>query len=205
MGTKWKPHEIELLKQHYSDKTIKELYEILKRSFSSIYSQANLLGLKKSEEHKIKLKIQDIQRLKELGNESRFQKGNKPWNKDLKGYMGANVTSFKKGNKPHNTRKVGDTRIDEDGFLLVKVADKKWIRKEILIWESVHGKVPKGYVVRVKNPALNKYEINNLMLISFAENMRLNTIHRYPEDLKKTIKALSKLNKTIKKYGTKQN
>jgi hypothetical protein len=205
MGNKWQPQEIELLKQHYSDKTIKELCEILQRSERSIYSQANLLGLKKSDEHKIKLKIQDIQRLKELGNESRFQKGNKPWNKDLKGYMGANLTSFKKGNKPHNTRKVGDTRIDEDGFLLVKVADKKWIRKEILIWESIHGKVPKGYVVRVKNSALNKYDINNLMLISFAENMRLNTIHRYPEDLKKTIKALSKLNKTIKKYGTKQN
>jgi hypothetical protein len=205
MGTKWKPHEIELLKQHYSDKAIKELCEILKRSERSIYSQANLLGLKKSDEHIKKLLELEAERLRSFGNKSRFQKGNKPWNKDVKGYMGANVTSFKKGNKPHNTRKVGDTRIDEDGFLLVKIADKQWIRKEILIWESVHGKVPQGYVVRVKNPALNKYDINNLMLISFAENMRLNTIHRYPEDLKKTIKALSKLNKTIKKYGTKQN
>ena len=206
MGTKWKPHEIELLKQHYSDKTIKELCEILKRSERSIYSQANFLCLKKSDEHIKKILELEAERLRSFGNQFRFQKGQKPWNKDVKGYMGANVTSFKKGNKPHNTKQVGDTRIDgKDKFLLVKVADRQWIRKEILIWESVHGKVPKGYVVRVKNPALNKYDINNLMLISWAENLKLNTIHRYPKDLQQTIRALKKLKKAIKKYGTKQN
>jgi hypothetical protein len=206
MKTKWKPHEIELLKQHYSDKTIKELCEILKRSERSIYSQANVLGLKKSDGHIKKLLELEAERLRSFGNQFRFQKGQKPWNKDVKGYMGANVTSFKKGNKPHNIKQVGDTRIDgKDKFLLVKVADRQWIRKEILIWESIHGKVPKGYVVRVKNPALNKYDINNLMLISWAENLKLNTIHRYPKDLQQTIRALKKLKKAIKKYGTKQN
>lgn len=206
MGTKWKPHEIELLKQHYSDKTIKELCEIFKRSERSIYSQADVLGLKKSNEYLKKLKELEAERLKSFGNQYRFQKGQKPWNKDVKGYMGANVTSFKKGIKPHNTRQVGDTRIDgKDMFLLVKVADKQWIRKEILIWESVHGKVPKGHVIRVKNPTLNKYDINNLMLITHAENMLLNSIHRHPKELQQTIRALKKLNKAIKKYGTKQN
>ena len=206
MGTKWKPHEIELLKQHYSDKTIKQLCEILKRSERSIYSQADVLCLKKSDEHLKKLKELEAERLKSFGNEYRFKKGQKPWNKDVKGYMGANVTSFIKGNKPHNTRQVGDTRIDgKDMFLLVKVADKQWIRKEILIWESLHGKVPKGHVIRVKNPTLNKYDINNLMLITHAENMLLNTIHRHPKELQQTIRALKKLNKAIKKYGTKQN
>jgi hypothetical protein len=117
--------------------------------------------------------------------------------------MGANATSFKKGNKPHNTKQVGDTIINKDGFLLVKIADKKWIRKEILIWEEVNGKIPKGHVIRVINPALDKYDINNLMLISFAENMKLNTMHRFPTELKNTIKALSKLKKTIRKHGTK--
>jgi len=206
MGTKWKPHEIELLKQHYSDKAIKELCEIIKRSERSIYSQANLLGLKKSDEHIKKLLELEAERLRNFGNKSRFQKGNKPWNKGVKGFMGANATSFKKGNKPHNTRKVGDTRIDgKDMFLLIKVADKQWIRKEILIWESVHGKIPKGHVVRVKNPLLDKYDINNLMLITHAENMLLNTIHRHPKELQQAIRTLKKLKKAIKKYGTKQN
>jgi hypothetical protein len=121
-----------------------------------------------------------------------------------KGFMGANATSFKKGQKPHNTKEVGSTRIDgKDKFLLVKVADKVWIRKEILIWEEVYGKIPKGSILRVINPLLNKYDINNLMLISKGENMKLNAIHRFPEELKKTIRALIKLKKTIRKNGKK--
>jgi len=202
MGTKWKPHEIELLKQHYSDKTIKQLCEIINRSEKSIYSQANLLGLKKSYEHMQMLKKNDAENIQKLGLNFRFKKNDTPWNLGAKGYMGSNATSFKKGNKPHNTKQVGDTIINKDGFLLVKIADKKWIRKEILIWEEVNGKIPKGYVLRVINPALNKYDINNLMLISFAENMKLNTMHRFPKELKNTIKALSKLKKTIRKHGT---
>ena len=205
MGTKWKPHEIELLKQHYSDSNIHELMQMLNKTSGAIYNQAYLNKLKKSAEYEQKRRLQDIKNISK-NTLSRFQKGNKPWNKGVKGFMGANATSFKKGNKPHNTRKVGDTRIDgKDMFLLIKVADKQWIRKEILIWESVHGKVPKGHVVRVKNPSLNKYDINNLMLITHAENMLLNTIHRHPKELQQAIRTLKKLKKAIKKYGTKQN
>ena len=136
----------------------------------------------------------EAERLREFGKETRYQSGHTTWNKGVKGYIGPNKTSFKKGNKPHNTKDVGSTRIDgKDMFLLVKVADRKWIRKEILIWEKVHGKIPKGYVVRVIDPTKNKYDINNLMLISKKDNMKLNTVHRFPEELKKTIRALTKL------------
>jgi hypothetical protein len=202
---KWKPHEIELLKQHYSDSNIHELMQMLNKTSGAIYNQAYLNKLKKSPEYEEKRRLQDIKNISK-NTSSRFQKGNKPWNKGVKGFMGANATSFKKGNKPHNTRKVGDTRIDgKDMFLLIKVADKQWIRKEILIWESVHGKIPKGHVVRVKNPLLDKYDINNLMIITHAENMLLNTIHRHPKELQQAIRTLKKLKKAIKKYGTKQN
>jgi hypothetical protein len=205
MGTKWKPHEIELLKQHYSDLNIHELMQMLNKTSGAIYNQAYLNKLKKSAEYEQKRRLQDIKNISK-NTSSRFQKGSKPWNKGVKGFMGANATSFKKGNKPHNTRKVGDTRIDgKDMFLLIKVADKQWIRKEILIWESVHGKIPKGHVVRVINPFLDKYDINNLMLITHAENMLLNTIHRHPKELQQAIRTLKKLKKAIKKYGTKQN
>jgi len=202
---KWKPHEIELLKQHYSDSNIHELMQMLNKTSGAIYNQAYLNKLKKSAEYEQKRRLQDIKNISK-NTSSRFQKGSKPWNKGVKGFMGANATSFKKGNKPHNTRKVGDTRIDgKDMFLLIKVADKQWIRKEILIWESVHGKIPKAHVVRVKNPFLDKYDINNLMLITHAENMLLNTIHRHPKELQQAIRTLKKLKKAIKKYGTKQN
>jgi hypothetical protein len=204
MRRKWTEDERRVLSALYPDTDIKEICRILDRSDRSIYTQANLLGLKRSEEYMKMLLQIEAKRLREFGNETRFQPGHTTWNKGAKGYIGPNKTSFKKGNKPHNTKEVGDTRIcGKDKFLLVKVADKVWIRKEILIWEEVYGKVPKGYVVRVIDPRKNKYDINNLMIITWSENMKLNTIHKYPEELKKTIRALSKLKKTIRKNAKK--
>jgi len=201
---KWTEAERRALSVLYSDTDIKEICRILERSSSSIYSQANLLGLKRSEEYMKMLLNKEAIRLRKLNNGTKFQPGNVPWNKGVKGYIGANKTSFKKGHKPKNTRQVGDTRIDgKDMFLMVKVADNEWIRKEILIWEEAYGKVPKGCVVRVKDPRKNKYDINNLMLITKSQNLKLNTVHRFPEELKKTIVALTKLKKTIRKNGTK--
>mgnify|MGYP000662133865 CR=1 FL=1 len=204
MRRKWTEDERRVLCALYSDTDIKEICRILGRSDRSIYTQAYLLGLKRSEEYMKMLLQIEAKRLRELGNETRFQTGHTTWNKGAKGSTKANVTSFKKGNKPHNTKEIGSTRIDgKDMFLLVKVADKKWIRKEILIWEEAYGKVPKGSIVRVIDPTKNKYDINNLMLISKGENMKLNTVHRFPEELKKTIRALTKLKKTIRKNGKK--
>ena len=45
---RWKPHEIELLKQHYADSNIHELMQMLNKSDRKIYNQARNLGLKKS-------------------------------------------------------------------------------------------------------------------------------------------------------------
>jgi hypothetical protein len=206
MKRKWTEDEMRILRELYPHTRTDELCNILNRSASSIYGQAYAHGIKKTQEFINYLLSLEADRLRKSGAATRYKKGNDTWNKGKKGFMGPNVTSFKKGNKPHNTREVGSIRIDgKDKFLLVKVADKVWIRKEILIWEEVNGPIPKGCVVRVKDPRQNKYEINNLMLISRGHNMKLNTMHRYPEELKKTMRALQKLKRTIKKNGKKQN
>ena len=206
MKRKWTEDERRILRELYPHTRTDELCIILNRSASSIYGQVYAHGIKKTQEFINYLLSLEADRLRKSGAATRYKKGNDTWNKGKKGFMGPNVTSFKKGNKPHNTREVGSTRIDgKDKFLLVKVADKKWIRKEILIWEEVNGPIPKGCVVRVKDPRQNKYDINNLMLISRGQNMKLNTMHRYPEELKKTMRALQKLKRTIKKNGKKQN
>ena len=206
MKRKWTEGEMRILRELYPHTRTDELCIILNRSASSIYGQAYAHRIKKTQEFINYLLSLEADRLRKSGAATRYKKGNDTWNKGKKGFMGANATSFKKGQKPHNTKEVGSTRIDgKDKFLLVKVADKVWIRKEILIWEEVYGKVPKGCVVRVKDARQNKYDINNLMLISRGQNMKLNTMHRYPEELKKTMRALQKLKRTIKKNGKKQN
>jgi len=50
-------------------------------------------------------------------------------------------------------------------------------------------------VFRDRNP--QHIELDNLELVTRAENMRRNTIHRYPPELKSTIRQLSKLKRAI--------
>lgn len=193
---RWKPHEIELLKQHYADSNIHELMQMLNKSDRKIYNQARNLGLKKSAAYEEKRRLFDIENLRK-NTTKRFQKGQTPWNKGIKGSIPNNATSFKKGNLPHNTRNEGETRLNKEGYLLVKIAHKKWVRKHYLIWEKVNGKVPKGHVLRLKDNNCENYDISNIELISRADNMRLNTMHRFPEELKQTIRLLKKLKKKI--------
>lgn len=193
---RWKPHEKELLKQHYADSTIHELMQMLNKTASSIYSQAYLLNLKKSAKYEEKRRIFDIENIRK-NTTKRFQKGNKPWNKGIKGSIPNNVTSFKKGQLPHNTRNEGETRLNKEGYLLVKIAHKKWIRKHRLIWEEAHGEIPQGYVIKIKDGNKENYSLENMELISCADNMRLNAIHRFPTELKQAIRLLKKLKKKI--------
>ena len=193
---RWKPHEIELLKQHYPTTGIHELMKMLNKTDRKIYNQAQNLGLKKTTEYLEAYYKESAERVK-YSDATRFQKGQTPWNKGVKGYMGANVTSFKKGIIPHNTRKEGETRTDKEGYVLVKVGNSKWIRKHRVIWEEANGEIPKGYVIRIKDGNKENYSLDNMELITQADNMRLNTLHQYPEDLKKTIVLLNKLKKKI--------
>ena len=108
-----------------------------------------------------------------------FEKGIKTWNKGLKGYMGANSTSFKKGNTPFNHKPVGHERITVDGYVEIKTAEPNVFElKHRQIWEQQHGKIPDNYVLVFKNMNKQDCRIENLMLISRAELVRLNQSYR---------------------------
>ena len=200
---KWTDDEMRILRELYPHTRTEELCNILNRSASSVYGQAFAYGIKKSQEFIDYLLSLEAERLKKYGAVTRYKKGQVAWNKNVKGYMGANVTSFKKGQLPHNTKKEGDTRLDKEGYVLVKIGHKKWIRKHKLVWEEANGPIPKGHVIRIKDRNKENFSLDNMELITQAENMRRNTVHRYPEELKKTMRALQKLKKTIKKRGKK--
>jgi len=103
------------------------------------------------------------------GRTGQLQKGHSTWNKGKSGYMGANATSFKKGQLPHNTRPDGSERIcSKDGYTLIKV-NGKFILKHRWIWEQHHGKIPKGYNVVFKDRDKTNFDIDNLILMSYAE------------------------------------
>ena len=108
-----------------------------------------------------------------------FSPGQKSWNKGLKGYMGANSTSFKKGNVPLNHKPVGYERITVDGYVEIKTAEPNVFElKHRHIWEKQHGKTPENHVLVFKNMDKQDCRIENLMLISRAELVRLNQSYR---------------------------
>ena len=104
-----------------------------------------------------------------------FKKGNTPWNKGLKGYIGVNKTSFKKGNKPNQYREIGSERIDKDGLIQVKVKDPNiWEYKHRYIYEQNIGEIKKGNVVIFLDGNNRNFNTDNLMQITRSQLLILN-------------------------------
>jgi hypothetical protein len=179
---------------------------ILKRPLSGVYGKAHTMGLKKSREYLIKMAEREAKKLSEFGKNYQFKKGNVPYNYGQKMstllYEKCKKTMFKKGQKPHNTRKEGEESKSQDGYTYVKIADNNWRLKHRVVYENVNGPIPADHIVVFKDNNQLNFDINNLMLISKAENMLRNTIHQYPEPIQQIIKLNNKLKKQI---NAKQN
>jgi hypothetical protein len=109
---------------------------------------------------------------------------------------------FKKGNKPFNTREANATSIRKDStgrlYHYSKIADSVWVLTHRLMWEQANGPIPPKHVVRFIDGDTLNLQLTNLECIPMSENANRNTIHRFPDDLKKVIRLKAKLNKHIK-------
>jgi len=115
---------------------------------------------------------------------NRWKKGHIPWNKGLKGIdIGGKETRFKKGNIPPNYKPVGSERINSEGYTEVKIADPNiWKGKHVLIWEQHHGPVPEGYCVIFGDGNKRNFDINNLILVSRKQLLKLNQLKLIKND-----------------------
>lgn len=170
-----------------------------------IYNIVNDRGVKKTAEHIEKMLQKTSNNLLESGKVHRFEKGQTAWNKGK--YMRVSKrTEFKDGHKPHNYRPVGSERITADGYRERKIADpNKWRGVHLILWEEENGPIPPKHKVIFADNNKQNIVIENLILVTFGEAMRRNTIHRYPTEIKQAIRTISKLKKTIKNHGKKQN
>ena len=130
-----------------------------------------------------------------------FKKGFTPWNKGLKGYIGANKTSFKKGAIPPNQVPVGTESLTKGGYIKVKIADpNKWELKHRYIYEKHYGKIPKGCRVIFADKDIYNFDIDNLILVSRKELLKLNQYDLIKED-KELTKTGINVAKLILKIG----
>jgi hypothetical protein len=205
----WTDSEIEILRALYPDHTAKEINEVLGRSMSSIYGKADLLNISKSEQFNHSVLSGRLSRVTHNLAPTQFKKGHKPFNKgkSLSEFMseeGIEKISrawFTKGHLPHNTSSDGEIRIRCDKnnttYKYIRISLGVWKALHVYNWEKVNGPVPEGFIVVFKSSDRMNCDISNLELITRGENMLRNTIHRYPEELKSTMRILRKLTHQI--------
>lgn len=197
----WNEADIQIVATLFADNYTENICKLLNRSYRSVAQQAFKMGLKKSEAFKKMELERQANRLQISGAAHRFSKGNIPVNKGKKMsaemYQKCKATMFKKGNEPHNTKYNGHERITKDGYTEVRVKKGKYILKHRIIWEQQNGKIAKGYLVVFKDGDKQNFDIANLELITREENMKRNTIQRFPSELNSTIRLVNKLKRTI--------
>jgi hypothetical protein len=146
------------------------------------------------------------------GEAYQFKPGHTPKNKGQKMsteiYEKVAPTMFKKGNKPHNTKPIGtiNIRADKTGRLYqyIKIKDSHWELLQRQVWTQANGEIPKGTVVNFIDGNFMNCELSNLQLKTRGEMAIMNSIHRYPAEVRDLIKLTNKLkSKTNGKQQTK--
>ena len=212
----WTPEEDALLRELYPEQRGQDVAAALGRSLPSMFERARKLGIGKSETFWSSDRSGRVQR----GHQdprmvgTQFQKGDLPWNTGTKGVAGQHPNSrshqFRPGSRngraAERYQPIGAERIFS-GYLQRKVNDDlplqaRWQFVHRMIWEAAHGPIPPGHLVVFK-PGTHTTEaaqihLENLELVSRAENMRRNTYHnKYPKEIGLLIQLRGALNRKI--------
>lgn len=184
--------QIDFIAENYAGRSIARMTDLFNKRFNDTKTR-----------QQIKTFVHNLGLIS--GRTGRFEKGNIPHNKGRKGWdAGGNSakTRFKPGQRGSKWVPVGSERITKDGIIQRKVNDTgypphDWKSAHALLYERHHGPIPDGHIVRFRNRDKTDIRIENLELVSRAENMRRNSIHNLPEALTDVIRIRGVLNRRI--------
>lgn len=113
-------------------------------------------------------------------NRHAFKKGNRPWNKNLKGIHLSPKSEFKKGESLKPPEPVGTVRIrqrknrHDQPRAWVKVDQPNvWVPRAIYVYESHYGKLPKGMIVHHKDHDSLNDNVSNLQAVTRQQHIAL--------------------------------
>lgn len=222
---RWTAPEDSLLRRRYPDEQAAVIARDLGMRVSQVHQRAAKLGLHKSQAFKVSDRSGRILRGRTDPKmvATQFPKGHVPANKGLRRpgwYRGRmRETQFKKGRPAWEARNyvpIGTEKVDtKRGVLVRKLSDdptifpvQRWRPVHVLVWEANHGPVPAGHIVRfrdgMKTLIASEITADKLELVTLAENMRRNTVHRWPKDLVRLVQLKGALNRKINRHGRKQ-
>lgn len=160
-------------------RTTKELAALVNAEFNTDFTESKMQAYKKN--HKLK-----------SGLRGHFKKGCIPFNKGLKRWWtGGEETRFKRGQMPWNYKPIGSERVNSDGYVDIKIQDgknqKNWRGKHVVMWEAHHGRsAPKGHAVIFADGSRRNFDPDNLLLVSRAQLVRMNQSHMIKSDAEMT-------------------
>jgi hypothetical protein len=194
----WTDSEINFIKSNYQELSYIDIARYFGRTVLSVYGIAHKLNIRKPV-YPWNKNAAGTGICK--SNSGSFKKNHKSWNLGTKGICKGSSTSFKKGHIPKNTSFDGCIRIRKTNtgrpYKYYRVSKMKWILYHVKIWNDTYGPVPPGCIIVFINGNSMDCRIENLEMITKTENMRRNTIQRYPEDLRKVMQVLGKLKHSI--------
>lgn len=201
---KYSKEEIQFLRNNVKNTSLKQLTDSFNKRFgTSLTEQA--------------ISMQKVKYgLKSGKAGGQFEKGHIPSNKGKKmskeQYGICKSTMFKPCSKPKNTDPIGAEKMLSDGYIWVKVDDKpkvpktvNWKQKHRIIWEQSYGSIPEGHMIIFLDGNHENFDIDNLAMITKAENLIMNRkgLFKPDKDITKSGVQLAKLinvaNKKVKK------
>lgn len=225
----WSAEDLGRVAELYPTRPTAEIAKLLKRSVLAVYQAAAGLGLKKteaflaSEEYAGRLRKGHTK-----GVSTQFPKGHVPANKGLRrpGYSAGRMkeTQFKKGCRTgiaaRNWQPIGTILADAEGYLRIKVREaqhgkvatgfgntKVWPLYNRYLWEKHKGPIPPKHLVIFKDGERSHCVIENLDLISMADNAHRNRMwNKFPRELAEAIQLAGVLKRKIRSmHGEEQN
>lgn len=204
----WTPEEVCWLRQAYPHVSTEQVAARLQCSVQRVYKKASDLGLTKTPEFLASPAACRLRRGGDVGKTTRFQPGQHSWNKGMRYQPGGRCaeTQFKPGQKPHTWQPVGSLRVRSDGYLERKVTDtgyppRDWVGVHRLVWIEAHGPIPPGHAVAFRpgrrTTELDKITLDALELVTRAELMARNTVHRLPREVAELVQLRGALVRQI--------
>lgn len=229
-GRPWSAADRARLAELYPSLPTKRVAQLLDRPLTGVYATAKKLGIQKSEAF---LDSPESGRLRKgqtrPGSEAtQFPKGHVPLNKGLRrpgwGPGRMKETQFKKGVRSGiaatHWKPIGTILPDAEGYLRIKVREatygkeatgfgntKVWPLYSRYLWEQHNGPIPPKTLVKFKDGDRQNCCIENLHLISMADNARLNRMWgRFPPELSAAIQLNGALKRKLRRLdGKEQN
>jgi hypothetical protein len=183
---KYTPEELAYIQKMYTNTFTANIAKVLNRKTSLVAQKAAQMGLKKSAKF-----LAENCRWKPgstIGANSRFQPGITPANKGKKqtefmsqeGIERSKSTRFRAGQLPPNTKEDNAISIrskasTKEKYKFIRISAQNWKLFHRHLWEEANGQIPANHLVVFKNGDTMDCRLENLEVISKAENATRNS------------------------------